>query len=74
MLLRLKHASPCLDCLPTLLTYFALLQVIWQLDSGHKTFLPRLGGGLTSISRSLVDAACYVVSQADNTVRMVSTH
>ena len=50
-----------------------MLQVLWQLDSGHKTFLPRLGGGLTSITRSSVDAACYVISQADNTVRMVST-
>lgn len=47
--------------------------VVWQLDSGHKTFLPRLGGGLTFITRSSVDAACYVISQADNTVRMVNT-
>lgn len=49
-----------------------MLKVVWQLDSGHKTFLPRLGGGLTFITRSSVDAACYVISQADNTVRMVS--
>ena len=52
-----------------------MLQVVWQLDSSHRTFLPRLGGPLTCITRSAVDAACYVISQADNTVRMVSeTH
>lgn len=49
-----------------------MLQVVWQLDSSRRTFLPRLGGPLTSITRSAVDAACYVISQADNTVRMVS--
>ena len=49
-----------------------MLQVVWQLDSSHRTFLPRLGGPLTCITRSAVDAGCYVISQADNTVRMVS--
>ncbi len=49
-------------------------QVIWQLDSGARSYLPRLGGGLHSITRSPIDSACYVVSQADNTVRTVSAH
>ncbi|KAL0020828.1 hypothetical protein WJX79_004301 [Trebouxia sp. C0005] len=47
--------------------------VIWQLGSGARSYLPRLGGGLHFITRSPVDSACYVVSQADNTVRMVNT-
>ncbi|KAL3140577.1 hypothetical protein ABBQ32_005152 [Trebouxia sp. C0010 RCD-2024] len=47
--------------------------VVWQLDSSHRTFLPRLGGPLTCITRSAVDAACYVISLADNTVHMVNT-
>lgn len=49
-------------------------QVIWQVDSGARSYLPRLGGGLHSITRSPLDSACYVVSQADNTVRTVSAH
>ncbi len=49
-------------------------QVIWQVDSGARSYLPRLGGGLRSITRSPLDPACYVVSQADNTVRTVSAH
>ena len=49
-------------------------QVIWQLDSGARSYLPRLGGGLHSITHSPLDSACYVVSQADNTVRTVSAH
>ena len=47
-------------------------QVLWQLRTGNKTFLPRLGGGLLGIGRSPADAACYVITQADNTVRLVS--
>ncbi|KAL0052292.1 hypothetical protein WJX82_011440 [Trebouxia sp. C0006] len=47
--------------------------VIWQVDSGARSYLPRLGGGLHSITRSPLDSACYVVSQADNTVRTVNT-
>ena len=46
-------------------------QVIWRLDSGAKTFLPRLQGALTAINPSPSDAACYVVTQADNTIRLV---
>ncbi len=47
------------------------MQVIWRLDSGAKTFLPRLQGALTAINPSPSDAACYVVTQADNTIRLV---
>ena len=46
-------------------------QVIWRLDSGARTFLPRLQGALTSITPAPSDPACYVVTQADNTIRMV---
>lgn len=47
------------------------LQVIWRLDTGARTFLPRLQGALTAINPAPSDAACYVVTQADNTIRMV---
>jgi hypothetical protein len=50
------------------------LQVIWRLDSGARTFLPRLQGALTAITPAPSDAACYVVTQADNTIRMVGAH
>lgn len=50
-----------------------LVQVIWQLRTGNKTFLPRLGGGLLGIATSPADAACYIITQADNTIRMVSS-
>ena len=45
---------------------------MWRLDSGARTFLPRLQGALTAISPAPGDPACYVVTQADNTIRMVS--
>ena len=57
-------AEVCLDA----------VQVIWRLDSGARTFLPRLQGALTGITPAPSDAACYVVTQADNTIRMVGTH
>ena len=47
-------------------------QVIWRLDTGARTYLPRLAGAVTSISGVPSDAAAYVLTQADNTVRMVS--
>ena len=50
-----------------------MAQVIWRLDSGAKTFLPRLQGALTAINPAPSDAACYVVTQADNTIRLVNT-
>ena len=46
--------------------------VIWQLESMHKTFLPRLGGPLTHIGRCPGDAAVFVVGQQDNALRVVS--
>ena len=45
---------------------------MWRLDSGARTFLPRLQGALTAISPAPSDPACYIVTQADNTIRMVS--
>lgn len=50
------------------------VQVIWRLDSGARTFLPRLQGALSGITPAPSDAACYVVTQADNTIRMVGIH
>ena len=55
------------------LAEICLAQVIWRLDSGAKTFLPRLQGALTAINPAPSDAACYVVTQADNTIRLVGT-
>ena len=45
---------------------------MWRLDSGARTFLPRLQGALTAISPAPSDPACYVITQADNTIRLVS--
>ncbi len=49
-------------------------QVIWRLDTGARTYLPRLAGAVTNISAVPADAAAYVLTQADNTIRMVSPH
>jgi NET1-associated nuclear protein 1 (U3 small nucleolar RNA-associated protein 17) len=46
--------------------------VIWQLETLHKTFLPRLGGPITHITRCPHDASCYAIGQQDNAVRLVS--
>ena len=46
--------------------------VIWQLETLDKTFLPRLGGPITHVTRSPSDAACYALGQQDNAVRLVS--
>eukprot|EP01083_Nonionella_stella_P017105 47799_1 len=45
--------------------------VMWQLDTGHKQFLPRLGAHIRAIS---VDSrgALYALSSADNALRLVS--
>jgi hypothetical protein len=48
------------------------VQVIWRLDTGARTYLPRLSGAITSISPVPIDAACYILTQADNTIRLVS--
>ena len=45
---------------------------MWRLDSGARTFLPRLQGALTTISPAPSDPACYIITQADNTIRLVS--
>ena len=55
-----------------LLTKCAHAQVIWRLDTGARTYLPRLAGAVTHISAVPADAAAYVLTQADNTIRMVS--
>ena len=47
------------------------MQVIWQLETGKRNYLPRLGGALTSIEPCLADPALYVICQADNTIRVV---
>lgn len=46
-------------------------QVIWRLDNGVRTYLPRMAGALTAITPVPSDAACYILTQADNTIRMV---
>ncbi len=46
-------------------------QVIWRLDNGARTYLPRMAGALTAITPVPSDAACYILTQADNTIRMV---
>eukprot|EP00193_Tetraselmis_chui_P016806 CAMPEP_0177794212 /NCGR_PEP_ID=MMETSP0491_2-20121128/25517_1 /TAXON_ID=63592 /ORGANISM="Tetraselmis chuii, Strain PLY429" /LENGTH=807 /DNA_ID=CAMNT_0019316837 /DNA_START=58 /DNA_END=2481 /DNA_ORIENTATION=+ len=45
--------------------------VIWQLSSGKRNYLPRLGGALVSISDS-PDPVNYLVAQSDNTVRLIN--
>ena len=45
--------------------------VMWQLDSGKKDFIPRLGAPLESISAS-PDRRHYALSCADNTVRLLN--
>jgi NET1-associated nuclear protein 1 (U3 small nucleolar RNA-associated protein 17) len=46
--------------------------VIWQLESLHKTFLPRLGGPITRVVGCSADPAKYAISQEDNVIRVVS--
>ena len=48
------------------------VQVMWQLGTNKRTFLPRLGGAVTAIAPAAADPAQYTVTQADNTVRLVS--
>lgn len=47
--------------------------MIWRLDNGARTYLPRMAGALTAITAVPSDPACYVLTQADNTIRMVRT-
>ncbi|KAK9818780.1 hypothetical protein WJX74_006596 [Apatococcus lobatus] len=46
--------------------------VIWQLETGKRNYLPRLGGALTAIEPCSADPALYVICQADNTIRVVN--
>jgi NET1-associated nuclear protein 1 (U3 small nucleolar RNA-associated protein 17) len=46
--------------------------VIWQLATGHKQFLPRLGGTINTLSIS-DDQSLYAMSLADNSVHVISS-
>ena len=46
--------------------------VLWQLEDGKRSYLPRLGSPLRSMSQFPNDASRVAVSGADNTVRIVS--
>lgn len=43
----------------------------WQLDTGHKQFMPRLGGEIMSISIS-PNHKYYCVGLADNSIRLIN--
>lgn len=47
--------------------------VVWRVDTGVPTFLPRLGGPLLGVSANPADPAKYLVRQADNTLRIINT-
>lgn len=44
----------------------------WQLGTNSKRILPRLNGQLTGICPLLNDAALFLVSQRDNTTRIIN--
>ncbi|KAI9475978.1 MAG: WD40-repeat-containing domain protein [Benjaminiella poitrasii] len=46
--------------------------VIWQLDTGHKQFLPRLGGAIDSITIS-PNHRFYCVGLDDNSIRLINS-
>jgi NET1-associated nuclear protein 1 (U3 small nucleolar RNA-associated protein 17) len=46
--------------------------VIWDVESGRRAYLPRLGGPLTGITPCPSDPALYAVRQADNTLRVIN--
>lgn len=46
--------------------------VIWQLETMHRTYLPRLGGPITHIQQCPDDPAHYLLGQQDNAARLVS--
>eukprot|EP01116_Phalansterium_solitarium_P023920 TRINITY_DN8595_c0_g1_i1.p1 TRINITY_DN8595_c0_g1~~TRINITY_DN8595_c0_g1_i1.p1 ORF type:complete len:1176 (+),score=463.09 TRINITY_DN8595_c0_g1_i1:143-3670(+) len=46
--------------------------VVWQLETGAKQFLPRLGAGIVGVTPS-PDSSVYAVSTLDNTVKLIST-
>ena len=46
--------------------------VIWQLETMHRSYLPRLGGPITHIQQCPADSARYLLGQQDNAARLVS--
>eukprot|EP00122_Pirum_gemmata_P010733 Pgem_evm1s9934 len=46
--------------------------VIWQLQTGNKNFLPRLGGEILSLSIS-PNEKLFAVSLGDNSVKLVTS-
>ena len=48
------------------------VMVIWQLETGHKQFLPRLGGSIASI-RISPNHRFYCVGLDDNSIRLVNS-
>ena len=49
------------------------VQVTWHLGTDVKQFMPRLGAPITSITACAHDPAKFVVTHANNTVRVVSS-
>lgn len=49
-------------------------QVTWHLGSDVKQFMPRLGAPITSITPCAHDPAKFVITQANNTIRVVRVH
>lgn len=47
--------------------------VLWDVQSGLRAYLPRLGGPLVGISSCRMDPAKYCLRQLDNTIRTVNT-
>ena len=47
--------------------------VLWDVGTGARAYLPRLGGALVGISSCKMDAAKYAIRQVDNTIRIVNT-
>lgn len=48
------------------------VMVLWQMVTGHKDFLPRLGSEITSISVS-PDQKLYALTHSDNSIRIISS-
>ncbi len=45
---------------------------MWDVETGRRTYLPRLGAALCGVVASPADLAKYAVRQEDNTLRVVS--
>ncbi|KAG7669082.1 hypothetical protein Ndes2526B_g00805 [Nannochloris sp. 'desiccata'] len=46
--------------------------VIWDVVSGRRAYLPRLGGGIIGISVCPSDPSRYAIRQSDNTLRIIN--